>query len=351
MLTWGRSVPIGLEPGGPAAEPRQAALGARDGGLRSATYPPGADSHCGTYGLLTDRGAWRDSTACRPRVTDRAATARLVPRDARRLVATVDAVTTVSKDAPDRRQQHVSTSSPGSLPPGALRHRARQRGGLPLRLHRRRRRRCAARRGAGDATPPTCRRPCAGPASTGPGRAPRCRQRAVRRLERRRRRHRAQPRADAAVEIDPATRTSRSSSRARSTSRSSRPPPSTGSGTRPTRRRSRSARSAATSRPTPAACAASSTASPPTTCSASTWCSPTAPLVTPRRPADQGRRRALAAQALRRQRGHARHRHPGDPAARARAAAAARPSSPPSTTVAGAAEAVVAIGRRCGRRC
>ena len=35
----------------------------------------------------------------------------------------------------------------------------------------------------------------------------------------------------------------------------------------------------------------------------------------PRREADQGRRRALAAQAVRRQRGHPRHRHPGDPAA------------------------------------
>ncbi len=45
--------------------------------------------------------------------------------------------------------------------------------------------------------------------------------------------------------------------------------------TRPTRRRSRRARSAATSRPTPAARTASRPASPRRTCSRSRWCSPT----------------------------------------------------------------------------
>ena len=50
----------------------------------------------------------------------------------------------------------------------------------------------------------------------------------------------------------------------------------------------------------------------------------------PRRQAGQGRRRAVAAQALRRQRGHPRHRHPGDPAAGPGPAAARPRSSRPS---------------------
>ena len=45
--------------------------------------------------------------------------------------------------------------------------RARQRGGLPLRLHRRRRRRYAARPWSARRARPTCRPPCAGPATHG----------------------------------------------------------------------------------------------------------------------------------------------------------------------------------------
>ncbi len=105
-------------------------------------------------------------------------------------------------------------------------------------------------------TPARCRPPCAGPPSTGSASS------------------REAPAAGSRAGPTPSTARScsassgwarsrstpparsRSSSRAPSTPRSRRPPPSTACGTRPTRRRSRSARSAATWPPTPAACAA-----------------------------------------------------------------------------------------------
>ena len=62
-----------------------------------------------------------------------------------------------------------------------------------------------------------------------------------------------------AIDVDPATRIAVVEP-VHSTPRSRRRPPSTASGTRRTPRRTRSARSAATSPPTPVACAASSTA-------------------------------------------------------------------------------------------
>ena len=68
----------------------------------------------------------------------------------------------------------------------------------------------------------------------------------------------------------------------------------------------------------------------------------------PGRQADQGRRRAAAAQALRRQRGHPRHRHPGDPAAGARAGARGPRWS---RSFADRAAALRTPSSRCARRC
>ena len=104
-------------------------------------------------------------------------------------------------------------------------------------------------------------------------------------------------RMDAIVEIDAAERLAVVQAGVVNDELRARPPPSRASGTRPTRRARPGRRSAATSPPTRAGCAASSTASPATTCSA--WRSSR-----PRRggagraPHRQGRRRATTWPAL-----------------------------------------------------